>query len=1254
LTAGTHIGIIESGENTSMFSTADDADQSTLYIHADATRGNAGYVDYSGAVSVVMTNHFADLDMDSSSVGDEWNSGEEISVTLIDEDFNLFTQADEDFSVNSTTYNLIPSLQIGSPIVIATSGASMSWQAFSGSSTNLTASAHTPTLTVDSFSHIARAVGSAITAGNGTDMKFEIDTGMTLADYNNIAGGSGTSSTDNVHEFLNYDIRSIVANAGTVTAITATIGTSSTPTDIASALTLDLTGKGFVSVADAADSTSLDTSNVMIRFAVATTQTTFAAATYPMVADIFSFGDSTQNTNNAIYRMQLEESGDNTGTFEGTVEYVMANQINFLNAASVTTITTELTPIDDNIVIIVTEDLTDEDGPRVNYNDLGGDGITTQVADQQDAPTHSGVADLDLDNYKIADTVNMTITDLDLNTDSSLIDIYQVQSADADGTTSDVVLFNITFDDNEWAELDNSDHTVTMVETGPQTGVFVGNFQVPENYTGTTTTTGTDIEINYMDHRDASGESVEVGDGAGIRANTGSISLDRTVYPVPWGSVANFGGDTGAGTPNGLSVFPNHASAISSNVDTDAETISNGAGDLTIHVRVADADLDTSATGQDKMQTDRTNSDGDAQSVGPIKIEVSRGTDKLTLAYAGGDTISTTKHIAVGDSDTSNTREMGPITEVAGDTGVFELDFTVRYTDGPASSKCPATTVFTNTDGAGTAETDRFDTAAASGEEYCILQGDILTVEYQDQHDASGNKNTVTDSATFDLRNGVLQSDKSVYIIGGDMILTIIEPDWDLDNDGAQSYDLDVIEWDSAAATTTLGNSTDNASFDPEPSKFRETGDSTGIFQVVIEVPAALGSPSTKLDRGESIGLEYTDWGPAGSDYVGQEDEDMSVTAFTSNFGATVELDQKVYTWTDKVYITIVAPDHNFDSNLIDTVGDTTDDPVKVSTRSYDINKYKLVETGTDTGIFTGEVILTGFSHDADGDGTSTRPGAATSADSTGPTNGNLETASDDGLTVSFEYSSDATVVGSALIRWNIGEVQWLESSYPASGTGVVRIIDPDMNENPEAVDNFSVVSWSDSDAGGIALTVTETNEATGIFEGTVFFTTTDASSGHRLRVSEGDTVTAEYTDHTLPSPYTNADDLAVAATSLIGTVVPPLERAPAANLRTVDAFGNSLNAVSVDQQVQLTADLANGQDKDQAFAYLVQVQDGNGVTVSLAWITGSLSAGQSFSPALSWIPTESGSYTATAFVWESVDNPTALSPSVSTTVNVN
>ena len=156
--------------------------------------------------------------------------------------------------------------------------------------------------------------------------------------------------------------------------------------------------------------------------------------------------------------------------------------------------------------------------------------------------------------------------------------------------------------------------------------------------------------------------------------------------------------------------------------------------------------------------------------------------------------------------------------------------------------------------------------------------------------------------------------------------------------------------------------------FDPEPSSLRETGDSTGIFQVVIEIPSTLNGD--KLERGEEVKLEYTDWGPSGADFVGDDNEDINLTLFTSNFGATVELDQKVYTWTDKVYITIVAPDHNFDSNLIDEIGNSAEDPIKVATRGQDLDPYKLVETGTDTGIFTGEVILTGFAaHDADGDG---------------------------------------------------------------------------------------------------------------------------------------------------------------------------------------------------------------------------------------------------------------------------------------------
>ncbi len=81
-----------------------------------------------------------------------------------------------------------------------------------------------------------------------------------------------------------------------------------------------------------------------------------------------------------------------------------------------------------------------------------------------------------------------------------------------------------------------------------------------------------------------------------------------------------------------------------------------------------------------------------------------------------------------------------------------------------------------------------------------------------------------------------------------------------------------------------------------------------------------------------------------------------------------------------------------------------------------------------------------------------------------------------------------------------------------------------------------------------------------------------------------------------------------------------------------------------VNKQVQITSDVTNNQDRTQPFAYLVQIQNQNGVIVSLSWLTGSLDPGQSLNPSQSWIPTSSGTYTAQIFVWAGLNNPDALS----------
>ena len=50
--------------------------------------------------------------------------------------------------------------------------------------------------------------------------------------------------------------------------------------------------------------------------------------------DVFSFGLDRRrerlNVNNAIYRLELEEDGDNSSDFIGTLEYIGLNQINIL------------------------------------------------------------------------------------------------------------------------------------------------------------------------------------------------------------------------------------------------------------------------------------------------------------------------------------------------------------------------------------------------------------------------------------------------------------------------------------------------------------------------------------------------------------------------------------------------------------------------------------------------------------------------------------------------------------------------------------------------------------------------------------------------------------------------------------------------------------------------------------------------------------------------------------------------------------
>ena len=82
-------------------------------------------------------------------------------------------------------------------------------------------------------------------------------------------------------------------------------------------------------------------------------------ATYSV--DIMAIG---ADDNHAVYRVEVEETGDNTGVFEGSLEFIMLNQ-NTINNVMATSMSTS----SDEAIFVLSADYTGTDAPRLKYND---------------------------------------------------------------------------------------------------------------------------------------------------------------------------------------------------------------------------------------------------------------------------------------------------------------------------------------------------------------------------------------------------------------------------------------------------------------------------------------------------------------------------------------------------------------------------------------------------------------------------------------------------------------------------------------------------------------------------------------------------------------------------------------------------------------------------------------------------------------------------------------------------------------------
>ncbi|MCH7647403.1 MAG: hypothetical protein IIA83_02190 [Thaumarchaeota archaeon] len=163
-------------------------------------------------------------------------------------------------------------------------------------------------------------------------------------------------------------------------------------------------------------------------------------------------------------------------------------------------------------------------------------------------------------------------------------------------------------------------------------------------------------------------------------------------------------------------------------------------------------------------------------------------------------------------------------------------------------------------------------------------------------------------------------------------------------------------------------------------------------------------------------------------------DSKVSEKVYLSDFGVSVELDQKTYISTEKVYLTIIAPDFNRNSNVIDTIGDDEESSITISTNRGYITDYTLVEISEDAGIFAGEITLV-----ADG-----------STGGASPTGGKLATYPEDKLQV-WLSESHRDVIKIAKI---------------SAGIGSTTAITPQISENsPSITIQPTIPSWIKNNA---------------------------------------------------------------------------------------------------------------------------------------------------------------------------------------------
>ncbi len=518
------VTFVETGPNTGVF-TSNYNGLSTIGMLPGAPRGQAGSIEYDlQSTSIVSGTTTAGLTLGGGQ--QTFGPGQREQVTLNDPAQVLNSGIAETLNIFRSSA-VVPTLKIGNPVTLNTA-----------SDANLYAlpnslSGPIPVVSSVPDPNSARLVIDTRSTAHTTFYEMTLNLGLTAGSLDSILIDPSQPNSGGTN-WVNYDLRSfqhqLALGSFSGTSMTLHFGSASSPASVVILPQGSVTSaEGLVQIPSSAVSAIMaeppsDPVYLEINFGSSPGTVSGPTDTQPIVFDVDSFGmKNGQNVNNAVYRAELQETGPGTGVFTGTVQYVVANQMNQFDPATIRGLQTS----GSNIIFFVNGQMVDQNGVNFSITSSAG-GAPTSVTSKSSLPTHTGVLTLSSANYHIGSVVTVTLYDPDLAADPvatfTTVNDPSSPAMDTVGDGNGNILVEIwikgfryhqcTVGGKFYGGLSASGFALT--ETAPGSGVFQGSFKMPQwicNQDGTDiiSPVGGTIQAWYHDYADASGRSVIIG-----------------------------------------------------------------------------------------------------------------------------------------------------------------------------------------------------------------------------------------------------------------------------------------------------------------------------------------------------------------------------------------------------------------------------------------------------------------------------------------------------------------------------------------------------------------------------------------------------------------------------------------------------------------------------------------------------------------------------------------------------------------------